>query len=168
MIDTHGSSYTLPTASSSTLGGVKVGSTLAIDSGVLNVTGLVYNSYLASSSNATLYTNSSDGYIFKWNASASQITVSSSNQSYQDATSEKVDGGSSSPTVRRKTNYFSTTSGSLDYFFTGSTTKDADWDMEAGASFKSIIAPFNSAAAGYKIEALKTNGYVYVQIWRIE
>lgn len=161
----HGS-YTLPTASSSTLGGVKVGSTLEIDSGVLNVTGLVYNSYSSSSSNATLYTNSSDGYIFKWNASASQITVACSNQSYMEAASEKVDGGSSSPTVRRNTNDLST-SGSSDYFFTGSTTKDADWDMEAGASFKSIITPWSSAAAGYKIEALKTNGYVYVQIWRI-
>jgi hypothetical protein len=165
MIDTHGSSYTLPTASNSALGGVKVGDTLEISSGVLEVKGLVVSDTFSNASNFTIYTNSDDGCTIKWDSTAQQFTFSNSSISYLSHRSIKIDGGSSSPTMRINTAYIAMSGSSEKYFSGGS--RSTDWDLEEGASFETIFNEYGGTTVGYKIEAMRSNSAIVVQIWRI-
>ena len=62
--------YTLPTASSSTLGGIKVGSGLSISSGVLSASG---GTISASSLGTNGYVKFSNGLILQWRTLKSKI-----------------------------------------------------------------------------------------------
>lgn len=67
---TQDTTYSLPTASSSTLGGIKVGSGLSISSGVLSATG---GGIVASSLGTNGYVKFSNGLILQWGYSASPV-----------------------------------------------------------------------------------------------
>ena len=75
-ITTQDTKYSLPTASSSTLGGIKVGSGLSISSGVLSASG---GTITASSLGTNGYVKFSNGLILQWGydtAAKTIITVS--------------------------------------------------------------------------------------------
>ena len=165
MVTAHApsNSYSLPTATSSALGGVKVGDTLEITNGVLDVKGLVYSDSIANNSSTTVYTG--DGYTFKWDAFYMQLTLAHSSSSYISTNAVKVDGATASPSTYRTAFYLSTSGGGDKYFTTNS--RNADWDMEEGAYFRAMVHDYYGPAVGYKIEALRTGNSVVIQIWKI-
>lgn len=85
-IDDNANNYVLPVASSTTLGGIKVGTNLSISDGILSSKDTIYT-HPTTSGNKHIPSGGSSGQILRWSADGTAVWGNDNNTTYENATS---------------------------------------------------------------------------------